>query len=185
MARSRSSRLASAAQTASRHLHWFVLGGGLSVTALCTAILLDAPVGPALDMAQKAGKGDFASGLLALQDGRRQSLVGIGGETFAPGATATASEDIVIPADNRELAKVVLEDGADRRCLTVTGANGQTLSFRILGVRPVKGGQKTDEEKVELAVAACARNGQSVVKAVMEPEAGQQPAKPATSGHSL
>lgn len=185
MARSRLSSFSSAAQTVSRHLHWFALGGGLAVTALCGAVLLTAPMGPSLDVSRKAGKDGFASRLFADKDGRADSLAGIGGETFAPGATSTASEDIVIAADDRDLAKVVLEEGADRRCLTVTGASGQTLSFRVLGVRPTKGGQKTDGDKVELSVANCARNGQGVVKAVMEPEAGQQPAKPATAGHSL
>jgi|SRR5688572_2589153 hypothetical protein len=177
------SRLIHGVQAASRNLHWLSLAGGLAATALCAAILLESPGGLTV-MLEPQGQGRvFATGPLD-RDGSTETLSGIAGETFAPGATVTASEDIVLSADGRDLAKVVLEDGAERRCLTVTTANGQIVSFRILGVRPSQDGQKADSDKVELAISACARNGQSAVKAVMEPEAGQHP-KTATSGHSL
>jgi hypothetical protein len=182
MTRSRSPRLPDAAQALSRNLHWFALAGGVTVTVLCAGFLLNAPLGVSLAL-PPAAKDVFTSEL-GDKDGRAEVLAGISGETFAPGVKMTASEDIVISNDEHELAKVMLEDGADRRCLTVTAASGQTLSFRIVGARPLPVEEKPNAGKVELAVAACARNGQNVVKAVIEPEAGQQP-KPAESGHSL
>ena len=174
MARSRSSWSILATQSAFRHLHWVVLAGGFTVTVLCGSLLLNVPFGTSLSLSPSAGKTNFAADLLAKAKEQAVALPGIGGETFAPGAISMASEDIVIPNEEHDLARVVLEDGSDRRCLTVTAANGQTLSFRILGVRPLKGGQKADADKVELSVATCGQNGQSVVKVVMEAEKAQQ-----------
>jgi hypothetical protein len=182
MTRSRSPRLPDAAQALSRNLHWFALAGGVTVTVLCAGFLLNVPLGVSLAVDSASPKDVFTSGLRD-KNGSAEVLAGISGETFVPGMKMTASEDIVISNDEHQLAKVMLEDGADR-CLTVTAANGQTLSFRIVGARPLTEGEKADAGKVELAIAACARNGQSVVKAVIEPEAGQQP-RPANPEHSL
>jgi hypothetical protein len=182
MTRFRSPRATLAVRVTSRHFHWFALGTGVLASAICGALVVATPIGTSLNVSMGNGDGVSAAGLPIDLLEASERLSGISGETFGPGSRTVASEDILISAQDQDLARVMLEDKAEKRCLTVTAANGKTLSFRILGVE--KAGQDKVRLQVPLAIAPCPSNGETVVKAVVEPDAAQAP-KAALPEHSL
>lgn len=190
----RSSWLSASVHATSSHLHWLALGLGLAASAFFGVAILGQPSGPNLSSADN-GQGDFAHFLPALltetaSEGQPYQtthfLNSISGETFAPGASYAAATDL-LPQDRPDnIAPVMWDELSDTAsCLTVTTKNGETFSFRILGIDPTpSAGANKSEPAVNLAVAACSSRGKFIEKAVIEPDATPA-AKSATSARSL
>lgn len=175
-----SSWLSNSAQATSRRMHWLAAGIGLLASAACAAVLFSQPFGTRLQVAMEGagggasfGKAIGASGGLdASGPGAIQMLAGISGETFASGVSYAGLPETLLDRRAPNVAPVLLEDLSEASCLTVTAKTGQTFSFRILGVSPASPAHEgAHAPKIELAIAGCANNGESVVKAVIEHEA--------------
>jgi hypothetical protein len=172
-----SSWLSNSAQATSRRIHWLAAGIGLLASAACAAVLFSQPFGTRLQVAMDgAGHGSsFGKSIGAsrgAQDNRPgaiQILAGIGGETFASGAGYAGLQDMHSDQRAPNVAPVLWDELSEASCLTVTAKTGQTFSFRILGVSPASPAHEgAQAPKIELAIAGCANNGESVVKAVIE-----------------
>lgn len=115
-------------------------------------------------------------------------LSGVSGEAFSPSAMRTAVAQLGEAHGDTTLSNVSpaawdrLSAGG---CMTLTTKSGQTLSFRIVGSRPVGDAQLVDAlPRIDLAVTTCTATGEPVAKAVIEPER-QQPAKSAVGQRAL
>jgi hypothetical protein len=112
-------------------------------------------------------------------------LAGVGGETFAPGANRVAMDEIVPDSAAANVKPVAWERLSGGGCMTVTTKSGQSYSFRVQGARPAAAKDANiGRTAVELAIAPCAENAETVVKAVIVP-APEAPHKPASAERSL
>jgi hypothetical protein len=168
-----------------RHLPVLAGAAGILTSAFCAGTLLNHPLGMALNLLshQSGDKAAFTRpfGLAAGLNGNSQKvkvLAGISGITAAPGAEApaVAAAEIVSTGPKLDVAPAAWDRLSGGSCMTVTTKSGETLSFRILGVR-AGGAAKTAHEapKLDLAITPCPAAADSVVKAVIEPYAA--PAK--------
>jgi hypothetical protein len=188
-----SSWISNSAQATSRRLHWLAAGIGLLASGACTLALFSQPFGTRLQVAMN-GAGDGSSiskaiGALSTpvdsRPGQIQMLAGIGGETFASGAGYPALQEMIPDQRAPNIAPVLWEELSEASCLTVTAKSGQIYSVRILGVHSASPAQQGEAApKIELAIAGCAKNGESVAKAVIEQDA-QPVRKDLAPEHSL
>ncbi|MGF1622976.1 MAG: hypothetical protein ACFCUR_20490 [Rhodomicrobiaceae bacterium] len=175
-----SSRLGKAA---SARIHWLAMGLGLAASAACGIAIIAQP--PGADLRFALAKDDEGRSITALanRDGNgviaMHALAGVNGETFGPqGANGLSENMLAENADEQHFAPAAWDELSDARCLTLTTHEGQTFSFRIVGVHPKAAPAKDAKPaNVELDIAACAQNGEPVVKALIEPDAAAPVAK--------
>lgn len=169
-----SSRLGKAA---SARFHWLAMGLGLAASAACGVAIISQH--PGVDLQLALAKHDHGRSITALanRDGAgaiaTHTLAGINGETFGPQGASGISETMLAESrDEKHFAPASWDELSDARCLTLSTHDGQTLSFRIVGVHPKAAHDKAGgAENVELDIAACAQNGEPIVKARIEPDA--------------
>lgn len=117
----------------------------------------------------------FTGGSLVADDAassRTQRLAGVGAEASPSKIVSAAPDEIVGQNDKLAVELAAWEKLPAGACVTVVSKSGHHLSFRILGARPVPTeGLNGAGEKIELAVTPCAKEGEPIVKAIIEPDA--------------
>jgi hypothetical protein len=161
----------------SLRVHWLAMGLGLAASAACGVAIISQP--PGLDLQLALTKDDQGRSITALANRNAKgaitthTLAGINGETFGPQGASDISETMLAEGrDEDHFAPAAWDELSDARCLTLSTHEGQTFSFRVVGVHPkaapAKGGKPAN---VELDIAGCPQNGEPIVKALIEPDA--------------
>jgi hypothetical protein len=159
------------------------MGLGLAASAACGFAIIAQPPGAELQFA--LAKDDQGRSLTALasRDGNgaiaMRALAGVNGETFGlQGASGISENMLAENTQEQHFAPAAWDELSDARCLTLSTHEGQTFSFRIVGVHPKAAPAKgAKPANVELDIAACAQNGEPIVKALIEPDAAAPVAK--------
>ncbi|MEJ2228516.1 MAG: hypothetical protein P8Y67_09825 [Alphaproteobacteria bacterium] len=113
---------------------------------------------------------------------KTKRLPGISGEMFTP---AVALNDTLASDQPRgEISLAAWDRLSSGNCIKLTTKSGQTLSFRIVGARPVDGANDNRMlPEIDLAITSCEGAGEPISKAVIE--SSEQPAKDAVAQHTL
>ncbi len=169
-----SSWLSESTKAGLRNAHWLAAAAGLAACAVCGIVLLGQPLGTSFAVALAPGNGaastDAAIGVSdETQEGGLRLLAGVSGETFVSGASYAVAQDEIAGHSAPDATPVLWDDLPDASCLTITTKGGKTFSFRVLGTHPATSSAKAVPH-IELAIAGCANNGETVVKAVIEQE---------------
>ena len=164
-------------KAASARFHWLAMGLGLAASAACGIAIIAQHPGVNVRLALADDDQGRSITALADQDGHgaiaTHVLAGISGETFGPQGASDIPEDMLAEKEaEQNIAPAAWDELSDARCLTLSTHEGQTFSFRIIGVHPKAAPAKTGKPaNVELDIAACEQNGEPILKALIEPDA--------------